>query len=184
MKFIPQSIPDVFLIKNSIIKDNRGYFLETFRQNLLEKAVGYKINFVQENESKSTIGVLRGLHYQMPQYAQAKLVKVTEGEVLDVAVDIRKSSPTFGRYVAVKLTRENKYQLFIPRGFAHGYVLLSDIATFNYKVDNYYAPENECGIAFNDKDLKIDWKLPLDHLKLSAKDKSNPSFANARYLFE
>ena len=184
MKFVPQSTPGIFLIENSIIKDNRGYFLETFRQNLLERAVGYKVNFVQENESKSTRGVLRGLHYQTPPYAQAKLVKVTEGEVLDVAVDIRKSSPTFGRYVAVKLSSENKYQLFIPRGFAHGYVLLSDSATFNYKVDNYYAPEHECGIAFDDKDLAIDWKLPFDHLKLSAKDKSNPSFANATYLFE
>jgi len=184
MKFIPQLIPEVVLIEHNVIQDDRGYFLETFRQNLLEKALGYHVNFVQENESKSTKGVLRGLHYQMPPHAQAKLVKVTEGEVLDIAVDIRKSSPTFCCHVAVKLSSENKNQLFIPQGFAHGYVLLSDNATLNYKVDNYYAQLYECGIAFDDKDLAIDWKLSLDHLKLSTKDRSNPTLANAKYLFE
>ncbi|HIF35600.1 MAG TPA: dTDP-4-dehydrorhamnose 3,5-epimerase, partial [Candidatus Thioglobus sp.] len=160
MKFTPQTIPDVILIEPSIHGDNRGYFVETFRQDLFEEATGYKVNFIQDNESKSTKGVLRGLHYQLPPYTQAKLVRVIKGSVLDIAVDIRRSSPTFGQYVAVKLTEENKYQLFVPHGFAHGFVVLSDSATFTYKVDNYYAPKHDRGIAFNDKDLAIDWQLP------------------------
>jgi dTDP-4-dehydrorhamnose 3,5-epimerase len=164
--------------------DNRGYFVETFRQDLFEKAIGYKVNFVQDNESKSTKGVLRGLHYQLPPYAQAKLVRVIEGSVLDVAVDIRKSSPTFGQHVAVELTAENKHQLFVPHGFAHGFIVLNDSATFAYKVDNYYALEHDRGIAFNDKELAIDWQLPLEALQLSDKDKAHPSLANAKDLFE
>ena len=184
MKFIPQSISDVVLIEPTVHGDNRGYFVETFRQDLFEEAVGYQINFIQDNESKSTKGVLRGLHYQLPPYTQAKLVRIIEGSVLDVAVDIRKSSPTFGQHVAVELTAENKRQLFVPHGFAHGFVVLSDSATFTYKVDNYYEPEYDRGIAFDDKDLVIDWQLPLEILQLSEKDKSLPNLANTKNLFE
>ena len=183
MKFTPQTIPDVILIEPSIHGDNRGYFVETFRQDLFEEATGYKVNFIQDNESKSTKGVLRGLHYQLPPHTQAKLVRVIKGSVLDIAVDIRRSSPTFGQYVAVKLTEENKYQLFVPHGFAHGFVVLSDSATFTYKVDNYYAPKHDRGIAFNDKDLAIDWQLPSEVLQLSDKDMTHPSLANAKDLF-
>ena len=184
MKFTPQSIPEVILIEPTVHGDNRGYFIETFRQDIFDKAVGYKVNFVQDNESKSSRWVLRGLHYQLPPYTQAKLVRVIEGSVLDIAVDIRKSSPTFGKYVSVELTAENKHQLFVPHGFAHGFVVLSDSATFTYKVDNYYAPEHDRGISFDDKDLAIDWQLPLDTLQLSDKDKNHPTLANAKDLFE
>jgi len=183
LKFTPQSIADVVLIEPIVHRDSRGYFLETFRQDLFDKAIGYQVNFVQDNESKSTKGVLRGLHYQLPPYAQAKLVRVIEGSVLDVAVDIRKSSPTFGRHVAVELTSENKKQLFIPHGFAHGFVVLSGSAIFSYKVDNYYVPTHDRGIAFDDKDLDIDWKLPLQSLQLSEKDKLHPSLKNMTDLF-
>ena len=184
MKFIPQSIADVILIEPAIHGDDRGYFVETFRQDLFEEAIGYKVNFIQDNESKSTKGVLRGLHYQLPPYTQAKLVRVIEGSVLDVAVDIRKSSLTFGQYVAVELTANNKHQLFVPHGFAHGFVVLSDSSTFAYKADNYYTPEYDRGIAFDDSELAIDWQLLAEELQLSDKDKSHPSLANARDLFE
>ena len=184
MKFIPQSIPDVVLIEPTVHGDNRGYFIETFRQDLFEEAVGYQVNFIQDNESKSTKGVLRGLHYQLPPYTQAKLARVIEGSVLDVAVDIRKSSPTFGLHVTVELTAENKHQLFVPHGFAHGFVVLSDSAIFAYKVDNYYAPKYDRGIAFDDKELAIDWKLPLEALQLSDKDKVHPTLENTKDLFE
>ena len=184
MKFIPQSIPEVLLIEPTVHGDKRGYFVETFRQNLFEDVLSYQVNFVQDNESKSTKGVLRGLHYQLPPYTQAKLVRVIEWSVLDVAVDIRKSSPTFGQHVAVELMAEDKRQLFVPHGFAHGFVVLSDSATFAYKVDNYYAPRHDRGIAFNDKDLAIDWQLPIDILQLSDKDKNQPTLANSKDLFE
>jgi len=184
LKFTPQSILDVVLIEPTVHGDNRGYFIETFRQDLFEEAIGYKVNFVQDNESKSTKGVLRGLHYQLPPYTQAKLVRVIEGSVLDVAVDIRKSSLTFGQYVAVELTANNKHQLFVPHGFAHGFVVLSDSSTFAYKADNYYTPEYDRGIAFDDSELAIDWQLLAEELQLSDKDKSHPSLANARDLFE
>ena len=184
MKFIPQSIPDVVLIESTVHGDDRGYFMEIFRQDLLEEALGYQVNFVQDNESKSTKGVLRGLHYQLPPYTQAKLVRVIEGSVLDIAVDIRKSSPTFGQHVAVELTAQNKRQLFVPHGFAHGFVVLSESATFAYKVDDYYAPKHDRGIAFDDKDLAIDWRLSLEALQLSEKDKTNPTLANTKDLFE
>ena len=172
MKFTPQSIEDVILIEPTTHGDDRGYFEETFRQDLFEEAIGYKVNFVQDNESKSTKGVLRGLHYQLPPYAQAKLVRVIEGSVLDVTVDIRKSSPTFGQYVSVELTAQNKHQLFVPHGFAHGFVVLSDSATFTYKVDNYYDPNYESGVLWNDTDLNIDWKIKADEVILSEKDKN------------
>jgi dTDP-4-dehydrorhamnose 3,5-epimerase len=183
LKFIPQSIPEVVLIEPTVYGDNRGYFIETFRQDLFEEAVGYKVNFIQDNESKSTKGVLRGLHYQLPPYTQAKLVRVIEGSVLDVAVDIRKSSSTFGQHVIVELTGDNKHQLFVPHGFAHGFIVLSESVTFAYKVDNYYAPEHDRGIAFDDKELAIDWQLPLEALQLSDKDKAHPSLSDAKDLF-
>jgi len=184
LKFTPQSIADVILIEPTIHGDDRGYFIETFRQDLLEEAIGCKVNFVQDNESKSIKGVLRGLHYQLPPYTQAKLVRVIEGSILDVAVDIRKSSPTFGQYVSLELTAQNKNQLFVPHGFAHGFVVLSDSATFAYKVDNYYAPEHDRGIAFDDKELKINWQLSTEELQLSDKDKTHPTLENTKDLFE
>jgi len=175
LKFVPQSIADVILIEPTIHGDNRGYFIETFRQDLLEEAIGYKVNFVQDNESKSTKGVLRGLHYQLKPFTQAKLVKVIEGSVMDVAVDIRKSSPTFGQYVSVELTAQNKHQLFIPYGFAHGFVALTDTATFSYKVDNYYSKTHDRGISFDDKQLDINWGMPYEMLQISNKDRQLPS---------
>ena len=184
MKYTPQSITDVILIEPPVHGDNRGYFAENFRQDLFEKALGYKVNFIQDNESKSSKGVLRGLHYQLPPYAQAKLVRVIEGSVLDVTVDIREYSPTFGQHVTVELTGKNKHQLFVPHGFAHGFVVLSDSATFAYKVDNYYVPELERGIAFNDSKLNIDWKLAVDELQLSDRDKTNPDLSDVLELFE
>jgi dTDP-4-dehydrorhamnose 3,5-epimerase len=184
LKFTPQSIADVILIEPTVHGDDRGYFVETFRQDLFEEALGYQVNFVQDNESKSTKGVLRGLHYQLPPYAQAKLVRVIEGSVLDVAVDIRKSSPTFGQHVAVELTAANKRQLFVPHGFAHGFVVLSDSATFAYKVDNYYAPEHDRGIVFDDAKLGIDWQLPIEVLHFSDRDKTHPLLSTALDLFE
>jgi dTDP-4-dehydrorhamnose 3,5-epimerase len=184
LKFTPLSISDVILIEPTVHGDKRGYFVETFRQDLFEEALGYKVNFIQDNESKSIKGVLRGLHYQLPPYSQAKLVRVIEGRVLDVAVDIRKSSPTFCQHVAVELTVENKHQLFVPHGFAHGFVVLSHIATFSYKVDNYYAPEHELGIAFDDIKLGIDWRLTMQELHLSEKDKTQPLLSDVIDLFK
>ncbi|OCL92383.1 dTDP-4-dehydrorhamnose 3,5-epimerase [Arcobacter porcinus] len=184
MQFIRTAIPDVVIIEPKVHGDSRGYFVETFRQDKLEEFLGYlpngqrgtklKINFCQDNESKSSKGVLRGLHYQLAPYAQTKLVRVISGRVLDVAVDIRKNSPTFGKYVAVELSGENKKQLLIPRGFAHGFVVLEDDTVFAYKVDNYYSPECDRGIAFDDKNLNIDWILNHNELNLSAKDTKQP----------
>lgn len=184
MKLISQSIPEVILIEPNIIKDNRGYFIETYRQDILDKFLGYKIKFVQDNESKSIKGVLRGLHYQLHSFAQAKLVRVVKGKVLVVAVDIRRKSKTFTNYVAQVICSEKKKQLFIPRGFAHGFIVLSDTAIFNYKVDNFYAPKFERGIAFNDKDLSIDWKIPEKSLIISDKDKKNPSLSSIKDFLE
>jgi len=172
MKFIKTEIPGVVIIEPIVHGDDRGYFFESFRKEEFEKHIG-KVDFVQENESKSGRGVLRGLHFQKPPFAQAKLVRVVSGEVLDVAVDIRKDSPTFGEHVSVKLSGENKRQFFIPRGFAHGFVVLSDEAIFSYKVDNYYAPDFDDGIIYNDSDLNIDWKIPENEIKLSGKDREH-----------
>lgn len=183
MNFIPQSIPDVLLIEPTVHGDSRGYFMESFRQDLLNDFLGYEVNFVQDNESKSAKGVLRGLHYQLPPSAQAKLVRVIEGRVLDVAVDIRQSSPTFGQYVSKELSSDNHHQLFIPRGFAHGFVVLSESAVFAYKVDNYYSPNDDRGIAFDDPEIDIDWVLKSDELQLSDKDKSHPVLSKAKELF-
>jgi dTDP-4-dehydrorhamnose 3,5-epimerase len=184
MKFIRMAIKDVILIEPKIFGDERGYFVETFREDKLKKFLGYKINFCQDNESKSSRGVLRGLHYQLHPSAQTKLVRVIKGSVLDVAVDIRKGSPTFGKHVAVTLSGENKKQLLVPRGFAHGFVVLEDDTTFAYKVDNFYSPQNDRGIAFDDISLGIDWKIPHIELNLSAKDKVQPKLAQTDDIFE
>ncbi len=183
MKFTRTKIKDVVIIEPVVHGDERGYFVETFRADKLEEFLGFKVDFCQDNESKSSRGVLRGLHYQLPPFAQTKLVRVIKGRVLDVAVDIRKGSPTFGEYVAVELSEENKKQLFVPRGFAHGFVVLEDDTIFAYKVDNYYSPENDRGIAFDDESIGIDWILNKDELKLSAKDKKQPLLKDAD-LFE
>ena len=184
MKFIRTAIPYVIIIEPQIFGDERGYFAETFRKDKLDDFLGFSIPFCQDNESKSTYGVLRGLHYQLPPFAQTKLVRVIEGKVLDVAIDIREGSPTFGQHVAVQLTAENKKQLLVPRGFAHGFVVLSKEATFAYKVDNYYSFESERGIAFDDKFLNIDWKVEREKLQLSQKDLVQPSFEEAMYFKE
>jgi len=179
MNFIRTEIPDVVVIEPVVHGDDRGYFVETFRQDKLETFLGFKVPFCQDNESKSSFGVLRGLHYQLAPAAQTKLVRVIKGRVLDVAVDIRKGSPTFGKYVAVELNEENKRQLFVPRGFAHGFVVLSVEAIFAYKVDNYYSPENDRGISFDDPELGIDWKIDTLKMRLSEKDTKQPSFKAA-----
>lgn len=182
MQFTNTDIDGVIIIEPKVHGDDRGYFAETFRADLLEEFVGYKINFVQDNESKSSYGVLRGLHYQLPPFAQTKLVRVIEGKVLDVAVDIRQNSPTFGKFVAVELSGENKKQLLIPRGFAHGFVVLSESCTFAYKVDNYYSFECDRGIAYDS--VGIDWQVALEKLQLSPKDKTQPKLDDAKDLFE
>ena len=174
MNFIRTNIPDLVIIEPIVHGDSRGYFVETFRQDKLEEFLGFKINFCQDNESKSSKGVLRGLHYQLTPFAQTKLVRVIQGRVLDIAVDIRKNSPTFGQHIAVELSAENKRQLLVPRGFAHGFVVLEDDTVFAYKVDNYYSPQCDRGIAFDDKNLNIDWILNHDELNLSVKDTKQP----------
>lgn len=169
MEYIKTHIEGVFVLQPKVFGDARGYFMETFRQEEFDSMVA-PVRFVQDNESKSTRGVLRGLHYQKGAYSQAKLVRVIQGRVLDVAVDLRKSSPTFLQHVAVELSGENKRQLFVPRGFAHGFVVLSDEAVFCYKVDNVYAPQAECCIHYDDPAIGVEWPLPAEELLLSAKD--------------
>lgn len=180
MHFTRTEIYDVVIIEPKVHGDERGYFVETFRGDKLEDFLGYKINFCQDNESKSSLGVLRGLHYQLAPFAQTKLVRVIQGRVLDVAVDIRRGSPTFGKYVAVELSGENKKQLLVPRGFAHGFLVLEDDTVFAYKVDNYYSPECDRGIAYDS--VGIDWIL--EDLNLSDKDKKQPIFSEAKDLFD
>lgn len=172
MRIIETEIPDVLIIEPRIFKDGRGYFFESYSQKEFTEKVG-KVDFVQDNESRSIYGVLRGLHFQKPPFAQSKLVRVIEGAVLDVAVDIRKGSPTYGKYVSVELTEENHRQFFIPRGFAHGFSVLSKEVIFQYKCDSFYSPENEGAIAWNDPDLGIDWHIPSSMVILSDKDKSH-----------
>jgi len=179
LKFIRTEIPDVILCKPAVLKDERGYFFESFRKDSLEKFIDEKLYFCQDNEAKSSKGVLRGLHYQLPPFAQTKLVRVIKGSVLDIVVDIRKESPSFGNHIAVELSEENKKQLFIPAGFAHGYVVLSDEAIFSYKVDNYYNKESERGILFSDDFLGIDWPFPMNGITISEKDKEQPTIQNA-----
>jgi len=170
MKFIITKLPHLVIIEPNILGDDRGYFIESYNKKEFEKFIG-KIDFVQDNESKSSRGVLRGLHFQKPPYNQAKLVRCIDGEVLDVAVDLRKDSPTYKEYIAIKLNGDNKRQVFVPRGFAHGFVVLSETATFAYKVDNWYAPEHDSGIAWNDEEIGVDWEIIADEIKLSDKDK-------------
>ena len=175
MNVIPTSIPDVKIIEPRVFEDARGYFFESFSQKLFNEKVCDTV-FVQDNESRSTYGVLRGLHFQRPPMAQAKLVRVVEGSVLDIAVDIRPDSPTYGQHVSVELSADNKRQLFIPRGFAHGFVVLSPTVVFQYKCDNYYSPAHEGGIAWNDPDLNIDWQVSMEDVVLSDKDKKQIAF--------
>ncbi len=183
MNFIRTDIEDVVICEPIVHGDERGYFVETFRSDKLEEFLGFKVDFVQDNESKSSKGVLRGLHYQLPPFAQTKLVRVIKGRILDVVVDIRKGSPTFGQHVGVELSQENKRQLFIPRGFAHGFVVLSDETIFAYKVDNYYSQVSDRGIAFDDPSLGIDWIVSKENLKLSSKDTTQPLLKDAE-LFD
>ena len=182
MKFIETKILDVFIIEPKVFGDARGYFLETYNEKEFEEFIG-KISFVQDNESKSSKGVLRGLHFQKPPFDQAKLVRCIEGEVLDIAVDVRKNSKTYGKHVAVLLSGVNKRQLFLPRGFAHGFLVLSDTATFAYKVDNTYAPEFDAGIRWNDKELNIKWGMEDSEVIISAKDAELPFFLEFKSPF-
>lgn len=173
MEIIKTAIDGVVIIEPRLFKDERGYFFESFSQREFNEKVK-EIHFVQDNESKSSYGVLRGLHFQKPPYAQSKLVRVIQGAVLDVAVDIRKGSPTYGQHVAVELTADNHRQFFIPRGFAHGFSVLTDEVIFQYKCDNFYAPQSEGAIAWDDPDLGIDWRIPAGQVILSEKDKRHP----------
>ena len=176
MKFIETKISDLIIIEPTVFGDARGYFLESYNQKKFEEVVG-KASFVQDNESKSYKGVLRGLHFQKPPFQQAKLVRCIEGKVLDVAVDIRKNSKTYGKHISVLLSGENKRQLFVPRGFAHGFLVLSDSATFAYKVDNTYAPDHDAGIRWNDKELNIEWGFEESEVIVSKKDAELPFFS-------
>lgn len=182
MEVIKTNIEGVIIIEPRIFKDDRGYFFESFSQREFEEKV-CKTTFVQDNESKSSYGVLRGLHFQKPPFAQSKLVRVIKGAVLDVAVDIRKGSPTFGQYVSVELTGENHRQFFIPRGFAHGFSVLSEEVIFQYKCDNFYSPQSEGAIAWNDPDLNIDWHIPAEKVLLSEKDSKHPRLKDWQNVF-
>lgn len=174
MEVIRTEIPGVLIVEPSVYGDERGYFFESFNEKEFKEKSGFKVHFVQDNESKSCYGVVRGLHFQRPPYAQSKLVRVVKGEVLDVAVDIRLNSETFGKYVAVHLTADSHRQFFIPKGFAHGFSVLSDEVVFQYKCDNFYNKESEGAIAWDDPDLAIDWLVPADKVILSEKDKNHP----------
>jgi len=182
MQFIKTEIEGLVIIEPKVFGDPRGYFFESFNQKRFQEHVR-EIEFVQDNESRSSYGVLRGLHFQKPPFDQAKLVRCIEGKVLDVAVDIRKGSPTFGKHISVELSDENKRQFFVPRGFAHGFVVLSKSAIFQYKVDNWYAPDHDAGIAWNDKELGIDWKMSDESILLSEKDKGLKSLAETEIPF-
>lgn len=168
------AIEGVLILEPEVFGDERGYFFESFNEERFRAATGIETHFVQDNESRSKHGVLRGLHFQRPPYAQAKLVRVVRGRVLDVAVDIRTGSPTYGKHIAVELSEDNHRQLFIPKGFAHGFVVLSDEAIFQYKCDEYYHPESECGIAWNDPEIGIDWSMAESEITLSEKDRNRP----------
>lgn len=182
MKFLKTDITGVVIIEPAVFSDKRGYFLESFNKKNFEDNIG-KIDFVQDNESKSSRGVIRGLHFQKPPFAQAKLVRCIKGSVMDVAVDIRKGSPTYGKYVSIELSEDNKKQLYIPRGFAHGYSVLSESAIFAYKVDNNYAPECDAGILWKDPDLNIQWGVNNDDILISKKDSKLPSFSELESPF-
>tara|TARA_B100000900_G_scaffold273717_1_gene233874 strand:- start:2351 stop:2923 length:573 start_codon:yes stop_codon:yes gene_type:complete len=179
---IPTLFKEVILLKPEIQKDKRGSFMEAYKQNIFQKLIGRKIDFCQDNHTISRKSVLRGLHYQLPPFSQSKLVSVIRGKVLDVVVDIRKGSPTFGRHITQELSSENQLQLFVPRGFAHGYITLSEDSIFMYKSDNYYQPLSEGSIAADDPDLGIDWKVPKPKWILSKKDQKHPCFGEALYF--
>ena len=181
--FTETEIKGVYVIEPTVFGDHRGYFMETYSQQAFEEA-GLHYTFVQDNQSKSSYGVLRGLHFQKPPYSQSKLVRCIKGAVLDVAVDIRKGSPTFGKYVAVELTEDNHRQFFVPRGFAHGFAVLSEEAVFQYKCDNFYNKESEGSVAWNDPQLGIDWRIPAEKVLLSEKDKLSKGITDADYLFD
>ncbi len=183
MEVIKTEIDGVVIIEPRIFKDDRGYFYESFSQREFEEKV-CRTTFVQDNQSKSSYGVLRGLHFQKPPYCQSKLVRCIKGAVLDVAVDIRKGSPTFGKYVAVELSEDNHRQFFVPRGFAHGFAVLTDEAVFQYKCDNFYNKESEGAVAWNDPELAIDWRIPVDKVLLSEKDRLSKNINEADYLFD
>lgn len=183
MEIIKTSIEDLFIIEPKIFKDERGYFMESYKKSFIDKHFP-GIDFIQENESKSSYGVLRGLHFQSPPYEQTKLVKVIEGEVLDVAVDLRGNSPTYGKWESILLSGSNKKQFLIPKGFAHGFIVLSEQAIFSYKVDNDYSPEHEGGIFFDDSELKIDWQIELKNIKLSEKDLKLKGFKDFKTPFK
>lgn len=181
MKVISTEITEVLIFEPDVFGDHRGYFFESFRQDIFEKYVG-KIKFIQDNQSKSGFGVVRGLHFQRPPFTQAKLVQCLQGEVLDIAVDIRIGSPTYGRHVAARLSEANHCQLYIPRGFAHGFAVLSETAVFSYKCDNYYHPNADGGLAWNDPEINIDWILSPEEIKLSEKDKKQPSLLQINFF--
>jgi dTDP-4-dehydrorhamnose 3,5-epimerase len=183
MNFIPTNLADCFIIEPKVFKDERGYFMESFNQKTFQNGIGQAINFVQDNQSFSTKGVLRGLHFQTGIHAQSKLVRVLQGEVLDVAVDIRPKSVTFGQHVSVVLTGENHTQFFVPKGFAHGFLVLSETATFFYKCDNFYNAASEGGIIYNDPKINIDWKFPEQQLLISEKDQILPTLEKAKKVW-
>lgn len=183
MKFIETKLKGCFILEPKIITDERGYFMESFNEKTFQAGIGQEVTFVQDNQSFSTKGVLRGLHYQCGEHAQAKLVRVLHGEVLDVAVDLRPESPTYGQYESVVLSAENQTQFFVPRGFAHGFLVLSSSATFFYKCDNYYNKESEGGLKFNDETLNINWNVPFEALIISDKDKVLPNLENAKKVW-
>lgn len=183
MKLIETKLKGCFIIEPNVIVDDRGYFMESYNEQKLAEAINEPIRFVQDNESFSTKGVLRGLHYQCGEHAQAKLVRVLQGEVLDVAVDIRPNSPTYKQYETIILSAENKKQFYIPRGFAHGFLVLSETATFFYKCDNFYNKESEGGIIYNDPTINVDWNAATNELLVSEKDKNQPLFENAKNVW-
>ena len=183
LKFTETKLKGCFILEPKIIKDERGYFMESFNEKTFSEGVGQKVTFIQDNQSFSSKGVLRGLHYQTSEHAQAKLVRVLQGEVLDVVVDLRPNSPTFGQYESVVLTAENQTQFFIPRGFAHGFLVLSETATFFYKCDNFYNKESEGGLIYNDKSINIDWNFPIEQLIISEKDQILPNIDNAKKVW-
>ncbi|MEE0235013.1 MAG: dTDP-4-dehydrorhamnose 3,5-epimerase [Bacteroidales bacterium] len=182
MHVIRTEIEGLVILEPRVFEDRRGYFFESFSEREFAEAVG-PVHFVQDNESKSSYGVLRGLHFQKPPYAQAKLVRVVKGCVLDVAVDLRKGSPTYGKYEAVELSEMNRRQLFIPRGFAHGFCVLSDEVIFQYKCDNYYSPQSEGAVRWDDPDLSIDWRIPAEDVVLSEKDRAHPALKDLEDVF-
>ena len=183
MNFITTKLKGCFILEPKVIIDERGYFMESFNQKTFQEGVGQEVYFVQDNQSFSTKGVLRGLHYQCGEHAQAKLVRVLQGEVLDVAVDIRPESETYGQYEAILLSAENQKQFFVPRGFAHGFLVLSETATFFYKCDNFYNKESEGGLMYNDNTVNIDWNFPVQDLIISDKDKVLPNLQNAKKVW-